>query len=241
MKNKKTSKPKSKKKLRYSKKWIPTSKKVGAKKPKILKTVAECEDEQDFLKEITRTPNGLRTYKPKRPVSPYAHTLHETEWMGLMTLKLYAHPYSKNSAQGQKYRFDFLGEVMENLCNCSRKFGLKEAQLNWVACEEFGFSGVAHLHVLFSFDYLKSKKREDKIPKFNFSEEKGDFYRETLESVSFCWRKLNKNHSSVDFHWKPMWENEGLVNYFCKLENGMDEKDFIFSKYWKIHGSLKAA
>ena len=234
-------KPKSKKNLRHAKKRLARSLKIIQKKSKIPKIVPEFAEEPDFLKEIKRTPKGLRTYVPTKPISAYASTFQKTEWLRLLTLKLHSHAYSKDDSQGvgQKNRFDFLALVMENLCH--RKFKIKDTELNWVACEEFGISGVAHVHVLFSFDYLKAKERLDKIPKIDFSEEKGEFYREALESVNFFWRKLSKNHSAVDFHWSPMWENEGLVNYFCKLEEGREEKHFKFSKFWEIHENLVAA
>jgi hypothetical protein len=240
-KTKKQKMTKPKKKLRYSKRHDPKGKKEKLKKSNILKIVPKYDEEPDFLKEITRIFDGLRTYTPKRPVSAYAYTLQKTEWMGLLTLKLHTHAYSKDDLQGigQKNRFDFLGLVMENLCN--RKFKVKESQLNWVACEEFGISGVAHVHVLISFDYFKTNGKAEKIPKIDFSEEKGEFYREVLESVNFFWRKLSKNYSAVDLHWSPMWENEGLVNYFCKLEDGREDKFIKFSKYWEIHEDLKAA
>lgn len=231
-KSKTRKKPKSKQKLRHAKKRLARSLKIIQKRSKIPKIVPGNDNDPDFLEALKKTPSGFRTYEPKKPVHPYAATLQKTDWMGLLTLKLHSLSYSKDDhgGYGRKNRFDFLDLFMENLRN--RKFRLKESEFNWVACEEFGNSGKGHVHVLFSFDYLKAKERADKIPKFDFSEEKGDFYRETLESVHFFWRKLSKNHSGVDFHWSPLWENEGLVNYFCKLEDGREEKNFKFSKYW---------
>lgn len=241
MKTKTRKKPKSRHGHRQAKKRLVRSLKIVRKKSKITKSVPAIKDEPDFLMDIIRTPSGLRDYIPKKPVHPFAVTLQGTEWMGLLTLKLHSHSYSKDDFHGlgRKNRFDFLDLVMENLQN--RKFRIKPSEFNWVACEEFGISGDGHVHVLFSFDYLRAKGREDKIPKIDLSEEKGQFFEEALESANFFWRKLNKNHSTVDFHWSPMWKNEGLVNYFCKIEDGREEKHFKFSKYWEIHHHLKAA
>jgi hypothetical protein len=234
-------KPKSKQNLRHAKKRLARTLKIIQKKSRIPKIVPECDDEPDFLKEIKRTLAEQKTYNPNNEVHAYASTLQKTEWMGLLTLKLHSRAYSKDDFHGlgRKNRFDFLDLFMENLRN--RKFRIKESEFKWVACEEFGISGDGHVHVLFSFDYLKSKGREDKIPKIDFSEEKGQFFREALESANFFWRKLNKNHSTVDIHWRPMWENEGLVNYFCKLEDGRPDKEFKSSKCVEIHENWKDA
>ena len=242
MNNTKTrKKPKSKKNLRQAKKRLARSLKTIQKKSRIQTNLPGTGKEPDFLSALKRTPLELKNFEPKKPVHPYASTLQKTDWMGLLTLKLHSKGYSKDDlgGQGRKNRFDFLDLFMENLRN--RKFRLKESEFKWVACEEFGISGDGHVHVLFSFDYLMAKEKRSKIPKIDFSEEKGEFFREALESANFIWRKLNKNHSTVDIHWSPMWENEGLVNYFCKLEDGREEKHFKFSKFWEIHENLVAA
>lgn len=124
---------------------------------------------------------------------------------------------------------------MDNLCN--RKFKIKKSDLNWIACEELGQSGVAHVHLIFSFDHLRTKNRTDKIPKIDFDEEKGGFWKEVVETTNYIWAKFRPNERSVDIHWSPKWLNNGLVNYFCKME-GREEKYFRFSDYWKIQGKL---
>jgi len=240
MKTKTRKKPKSRQRIRHAKKRLARSLKIIQKRARIPKS-SYAEDEPDFLKQLKGTPSGLRDYIPKNPVHPYASTLQKTEWMGLLTLKLHSRSYSMDDlkGEGRKNRFDFLDLLMENLQNS--KFRIKPSEFNWVACEEFGISGDGHVHVLFSFDYLKAKDRKDKIPKIDFPEENGQFLQELKESVDFFWRKLRESHSTADIHWSPMWKNEGLVDYFCKLEEGREEKHFKFSKFWEIHGNLKAA
>lgn len=235
-KQKKNKRPKSKRTARLAKRKLVKSIKITLKKFKRIGITA-LDDDLDFV-SLSKGSSGLKTYEPQKPVHPFSDSLQKTEWMGLLTLKLHSHAYSKDDLHGggRKNRFAFIAHVMKNLCN--RTFRVKESELKWVICDEFGKSGVGHVHVLFSFDYLKAKGREDKIPKIDFSQEKGDFYRQVLESANFFWRKLNKCHSTVNIHWRPMWENEGLVNYFCKLEDGREEKHFKFSRYWEIHENL---
>ena len=240
---KKQKKPKSKQRLRLAKKRVARSLKSLQKRTAIPKIIPFQESDADFL-AVIKSPLGLRDFDPNdnrfNGVDPYAFTLQKFQWLGLITLKFHSLSYSKDDfrGDGRKNRFDFLAHFMENLSNT--KFRIKPSELNWVACEEFGFSGAGHLHVLISFDYLKQKGREDKIPKFDFSEN-GQFYQEGREAVGFVCRKLRVNPSSVDFNWRPMWKNEGLVNYFSKNEFGRVEKFFRFSQYWEIHENLKAA
>lgn len=234
-------KPRSKQRLRQSKKRLAKVLRSIKKKSQVSSDTAENSQESDIWKLPHTTSQGLRTYSPRGEIHPYSYALRNHNWMGLLTLKLHDRSYSMDDSHrvGQKNRFEFLKLVMKNLCN--RKFRVKESELNWVACEEFGISGQGHIHVLFSFDYLKAKGRADKIPKIDFSHEKGEFFNELLETVNTLWKKSGKNAQSVDLHWCPMWENDGLVSYLCKLEDGRDDKVFLFSKYWETHEGLKAA
>jgi hypothetical protein len=234
-------KPRSKHRIRQSKKRLAKLLKAIKKKSRISNNTAENCQESDVSKLPHTTPQGLRTYHPRGEIHPYSYALRKHKWMGLLTLKLHDRAYSMDDSHrvGQKNRFEFLKLVMKNLCN--RKFRVKESELNWFACQEFGISGQGHVHVIFSFDHLKAKARADKIPKIDFSEERGEFFNEVLETVNTLWMDLGKSAQSVDLDWSPMWENDGLVSYYCKLEDGREDKEFIFSKYWEIHQGLKAS
>lgn len=169
-------------------------------------------------------------------VEPEFYRLQDFKWLGLITLKFHSYALSKDDSagEGQRNRHNFLIKFMDNLTS---KFRLKDGDFNWCACEEFGFSSKGHIHVIFSFDYLRTKKREDKIPRFDFSE-KGQFYQECLESVKYVSRFSLVDPKSVDFHWRIGWQHMGLVAYFCKKEFGWRNKQFYYSKYWNIHEGI---
>jgi hypothetical protein len=236
-------KRKPKKKLRYSKRQNPKGKKDKMKKSNIIKIVPESEEEPDFLKGIKQSPMGLRTYDPKdsrfNGFHAYNFTLQDFQWMGLLTLKFYSYSHSKDDyrGEGRKNRTCFLKKFMENL---RVKIGISDREFNWFACEEFGFTGMGHLHVIFSFDYLKEKNRMDRIKISDYSEN-GQFYQEARESVDFISQKLSLNLQSVDLHWVSNWKNEGLVDYFTKIEFGREDKSFFLSDFWKKRGLEKAA
>jgi hypothetical protein len=229
-------KTKSRKKLRYSKR----NPKNMAKNAKIPKNILNL----DFLDEIKRTAKGLRTYDPENKgfngLHSYHHTLEKYEWLGLLTLKFHSSPFSMDDSKGEgrKNRLRFLKKFMDNLRGV--KLGISERKFNWFACEEFGFFGGGHLHIMFSFDNLSEKERMDKLKISDFSE-KGQFFTQSRESVDFVCREMGLNPRTVDFHWRPMWENTGLVGYFCKREFGREDKTFDFSKFWVKKGLLKAA
>jgi len=226
--------PKSKRNRRLAQKrlvrnLIAAEKSSKTRKPQWIKMAKE--KERDFSFERMK-------YVPNNGVHPYEHTLKEFDWVGMLTLKLYADSYTKDDrgGLGRRNRFNFVKSFMNNLN--SKWLHLKSSDFNWVACEEFGISGVGHVHILFSFDHLKAKGREDKIPKFDFSEEKGLFFEKVLESANFAMGKLAKNKSNGCLDWKPTWENEGLVDYFCEFEDGREEKRFKSSDYWPIHKKI---
>ncbi|MEI8342490.1 MAG: hypothetical protein WCH43_13275, partial [Verrucomicrobiota bacterium] len=114
--------------------------------------------------------------------------------------------YSKDdfSGEGRSNRMRFLDAFMYNL---KVKFKLSEKEFKWVAAEEFGISANGHWHILFSFDELKAKGREDKIPLINFAEN-GEFHEIGEESKDFVCRKLGLKPSTVDFHWSKKTKND---------------------------------
>jgi hypothetical protein len=235
-KTNKQKKPKSRKKLRYSKR----NPKNTAKKAKIPKNILNL----DFRDAIKRTPTGLRTYDPDNlrfnGLHSYYYTLEKYEWLGLLTLKFHTRSFSMDDdkGEGRKNRLRFLKKFMENLRGV--KLGIAEREFNWFACEEFGFFGNGHLHVIFSFDNLREKERMDKLKISDFSEN-GQFFEQGRESAAHACVKMGLNPQKVDFHWRPMWENKGLVRYFCKEEFGIKDKTFDFSKFWEKMGLIKAA
>lgn len=220
-------KQRRKKRLRYKK---------YDKKAKKCRGKAEDLTSRELFK-----PLELQGYIPTNPLDSYEFTLRKTQWLGMFSLKFYAYQYYKDDFQneGQANRFGFVNLFMENLCN--RLFRIKNSKAKWVACEEFGRSGLGHIHIILSFDHLETGKLGKIIPKIDFSEENGEFFQKARESAEFLWRESGKNPKTIDVDWSPMFHNDGLVNYFTEYEDGRSEKDFIFSKYWEIHKGLIAA
>ena len=90
-------------------------------------------------------------------------------------------------------------------------------------------------------DTLNKKGYRSYIAPFDFSDEKGEFFVKMNESANFLWEKIKKKVGKLDVHWKPMDENDGLVNYVCKIKFEGEEKLFKFSDYWRIHEGVIAA
>ena len=181
----------------------------------------------------------LRSSSQNFETHPEAFPLKTFHWEGMITLKFLSYSYFKDDrgGEGRNNRMRFLDSFMFNLRG---KFKLSEKDFQWVAAEEFGISDNGHLHVLFSFDALRAKGREDKIPKTEFAKN-GEFQQIAEESKGFVCQKLGLKPSTVDFHWSEKTKNEGLVDYVCKIEFGRAEKFFKWSKFWRGVEMLKVA
>lgn len=240
MNTKRQIRPKSRKSLKLRRKRLPKiiknlMKGVKSKKSTNKKT-RKSSIWDDFLKDLGISEEEFNENRHKYPIHPEAYSLKKYEWVGMLTLKFFSGSYSKDEYAG-KQRLTFLNAFMENLRG---KMKISHREFNWVGVEEFGKSGMGHLHILFSFDYLREKGREDKIPTFDFSED-GEFYQDSLESKNFICRKLSIIANTVDLHWVPQYENEGLVDYCCKVEPNRNEKHFEWSKFWIKQGIFEAA
>jgi len=242
MKKKTLKKPKSRQAIRLKKaRQVKTIRRLTRKSKPIDPIVIE---EPDFFHDAIESPSDLKGWDSNEhgfEIHGVSPILQQFSWQGLLTIKFHSAAYSKDDpkGEGQRNRLKFLADFMENLR--AKKFRISPREFAWVACEEFGKSGMGHLHVLFSFDPLRKKGRADKIPRMEYFSENGDFDREGTESLAFTCKSLGINPSSVVFHWSPMWENRGLVDYFCKIEFGRSGKDFEWSKFCQKHGISKAA
>jgi hypothetical protein len=169
-------------------------------------------------------------------VSPYFYTFSKTDWEGMITIKFYESAFSKDSDSARSKRRDFLHFFMGNL---KAKMKIPHNDFHWIACEEFGSTGVGHFHVLFSLENLTQGKK-DKMGITDFSEN-GDFLSKLRESSRFVCGKSRDMPKKLDIHWSQRWENIGLVRYFCKIEHGRPEKHFILSKFHEKQGLIAAA
>jgi hypothetical protein len=230
IKHKKTKK-KPRKKLRYQ------SLKRN-KSPKIIKKTIENQCVSRISDEsVTGSPDQLDTRAKVfgGNVDSYAYGLSQTLWAGMITIKFYDYEFYNNHkfGDGQQKRFKFAEELMKNLC--SRTFRIKESLIKWIACDEVSIKEQGHIHILFSFDYLLEKGKSSKIPKLDFSNEKGDFFIKVDESARFLWKKLNKSMTQLEVDWRCMHENSGLVGYVCKTRSKWEAKPLYFSSFWRIH------
>ena len=171
----------------------------------------------------------------KREISSYFDAFSKTDWEGMITIKFYEFAFSRDGDSARSKRRHFLDHFMGNL---KTKMKIPHNDFHWIACEEFGSTGVGHFHVLFSFANL-TQGIKDKIKITDFSEN-GDFLSKLRESARFVCGKSRDMPQKLDIHWSQQWENAGLVRYFCKIEHEHHEKYFIFSKFHEKQGLIAA-
>jgi hypothetical protein len=223
-----------KKRIKYRKKLRYTKRNQRHSRRRLLLIVEEIQD------GITVNSKKLRDFdngEVKRTVvSSYYYDFSKKNWEGMITIKFYESSFSQDNDVSRKKRMNFLERFMGNLRN---KMKISHNDFQWVACEEFGMSGVGHFHVLFSLENL-SQRKKDKMEITDFSEN-GDFLAELRESANFVWQKSNEMSENPDIHWSHQWENDGLVRYFCKIEDQRTEKHYVFSQYHTKQGLIKVA
>jgi hypothetical protein len=219
---------KYKKKLRYTKR---SQRCLGGK-------LILCDEEMQ--EGIVITASNLRDFDYGETntagVSPYYFGLSKINWEGMITIKFYEFSFSQDNDAARIKRMRFLDHFMGNL---KTKMKIPYNDFQWIACEEFGSTGVGHFHVLFSFDNL-TQGMKNNINIHDFSEN-GNFLAELRESASFVSRKSHEMPKNPDIHWSQQWENDGLVRYFCKIENGREEKRYVLSKCHEKQGLIKVA
>lgn len=187
--------------------------------------------------------NGRRVYPDNGSFHDCITLLRKFNLVGMITLKFHHRDYSDNCelSSSSDLRFEFANLLMENLCN--RWFGIKQRQLVWMACEEFGWSNQPHLHIVFSFDKL-SEKALKRVAKIDFSNDLGEFYQMALDSCEFLRTEINKTRydkikkSQLDLNWKAQWDNDGLCRYMTKLENGRLYKRIEVHNFEPIESEL---
>jgi len=175
---------------------------------------------QEF-KEIIRLIKGGRDFE----CHPETHFLNSYEWEGMITIRFESTDWKSKTDLGYGRREHLLRALMNNL---RRKWNLNGKDINWVASTEFGISGAAHCHLIFSFNPLVRKGR--------ISPQLTDFEGIVKESISHICREFQVPGRSIDVKWSPKYDDYGLVKYVCKKEFGHDDKHFIWSsegRRWK--------
>ena len=159
---------------------------------------------------------------------PEAHFLRKFTWEGMLTIRFESDSYSADNPMAEARRDDLVGVFMDNLIR--RKWRSRPRDVYWVAATEFGKSGAAHCHILFTFEGLELRGKT--IPEIS------DLREDAVESLEFVCSLVGCPESSVDLDWQPNFDNSGLVDYFSKIESGRDYKHFLHSSYVSLYAWL---
>ena len=154
------------------------------------------------------------------PTHPESLHLIKYSWEGMLTIRFEHGLYSSDTEIAQLRRDYLIRGLMNNLTH--RKWRLRDHQVYWVASTEFGKSGVAHCHILFSFNPLK--KANKSIPDLT------DIKEKSLESLNYVCDTVECPRHLVNLDWIKKYCDSGLVAYVCKKEYGREDyKHFLFS------------
>lgn len=149
-----------------------------------------------------------------------AHQLRKIPWEGMLTIRFETDSYSADNDVAEFRRDDFVRVFMDNLIRY--RWRLRHKHVYWVAVTEFGESGQAHCHILFSFLPLKRLGRE--LPNLGFMD---CMANDSLEHVCGL---VGCPILSVDIQWEIKFDDFGLVGYFAKKEPGRENhKHFIWN------------
>lgn len=153
-------------------------------------------------------------------VHPEADTLRKIPWEGMLTIRFETDSYTADNDIAKFRRDDFVRVFMDNLIRYHWK--LRHKHVYWVAATEFGESGQAHCHILFSFLPLTRLGREH--PDLGFIDCMANNSLEHVCGLVGC------PVLSVDLQWEIKFDDFGLVSYFAKKEPGReDDKHFIWN------------
>jgi hypothetical protein len=153
-------------------------------------------------------------------IHPEADSLRKIPWEGMLTIRFETDSYASDNDVAEFRRDDFVRVFMDNLIRYH--WTLRHKQVYWVAATEFGKSGQAHCHILFSFLPLTRLGRDH--PNLGFID---CMANDSLEHV--C-ELVGCPIHSVDIQWEIKFDDFGLVGYFAKKEPGReDHKHFIWN------------
>lgn len=162
-----------------------------------------------------------KKHNTKDGESPNVHPeywwLRKLNHEGMLSIRIENPSYTGDSEGGRGLRERFTRLLMYNL---RQKWKLRKLDCYWWGCSEYGQSGEGHLHVLFSFEYMRrnSKTPPDLEGFEDFAKESAEHIRKQVCLPSGC----------VDLKWSPTTDNEGLVEYFCKREWGKEDYKHFF-------------
>ena len=160
-------------------------------------------------------------HKNKDGESPDVHpeywALRKLNHEGLISIRISNPSYTGDSEGSQGLRERFAGLLMYNL---RQKWKHGKLDCYWWGCSEFGQSGEGHLHIIFSFEYMR---RNSKTPPDLTGFE--DFAKESAEHIR---KQLGLPRGCVNLDWEPVDGNDGLVAYFCKREWGREDYKHFF-------------
>jgi hypothetical protein len=150
---------------------------------------------------------------------PESHFLRKHSWEGMITIRFESDSYALDNNDAEFRRDDLIYTFMDNLIRYKWKY--RHKNIFWVATTEFGKSGVAHCHIIFTF--LPAIRKGKTIPDVS------DFKEVARESLDHVCKLCGCPKTSVDLDWQTKFDDIGLVSYFAKKEPGRDYKHFIYS------------
>jgi hypothetical protein len=137
-------------------------------------------------------------------IHPESNFLRKFKWAGMITIRFESSALKKENEDSESRRIHFIRAAMNNLRS---KWRIGHKDFYWVSSTEYGHSGAAHCHIIFSFNPLENKgKRLPDLTEFECS---------LAESISFVRSKQNIPDRSIGFLWSPKFDDYGLVDYIC--------------------------
>lgn len=169
--------------------------------------------------EIFQSIKELQIAAGQLATHPEVYTLRQYSWEGMLTIRFESDSYASDNGIAEFRRDDLVETLMDNLVRY--KWRKRHKNVYWVAATEFGESGVAHCHILFTFLPLTQKGKE--IPDIS------NFEDEARESLNHVCGLCNCPKSSVNLNWQPKFDDYGLASYVAKKEPGREDKHFLWS------------
>jgi hypothetical protein len=134
------------------------------------------------------------------------------------------HSFSKPTEAMDSFREGITREFL-NRVRC--KLGLRDTELIFLACSEYGKANVGHVHVLISLDPLRRNGLT--APKFAQAQKRLENAVNEVESQMF--RDTIK--VTIKNIGKELSDSTDCLIYVCKLEPGHPFKSFFYPKWFK--------
>lgn len=169
--------------------------------------------------DICQMLKGNQTKSRKFETHPEFEILKRIPWEGMLTIRIENDSYATDNAAAESRRDKLVGLFMDNLIR--HHWRKRHKDVLWISVIEFGDSGIAHVHILFSFEPLREKG--------NPTPDLGFVQVAASDSLEHICGLLGCPIGAVEVHFELKFDNEGLASYVCKVEPGRDYKHFVWS------------